>query len=74
MEESQSSAQTAIEMYKKMGNEESLVSILINFIDFWNKKKDLQQAFFYAKLAEAIVEKKKLFFLWIALSKTRATL
>ena len=58
MEESQSSAQTAIEMYKKMGNEESLVSILINFIDFWNKKKDLQQAFFYAKLAEAIVEKK----------------
>ncbi len=58
MEEAQSSAQTAIEMYKKTGNEESLISILINFIDFWNKKDNFQQALFYAKLTEAIVENK----------------
>ena len=49
----------AIEMYKKVDNEESLVSILINLIDFWNKKDNFQQALFYAKIAEAIVEKKK---------------
>ena len=59
MDEAQSSAQMAIEMYKKVDNEESLVSILINLIDFWNKKDNFQQALFYAKIAEAIVEKKK---------------
>ena len=58
MDEAQTSAQEAIEIYKKIGNETSLVSILINFIDFWNKKNNFQQALFYAKLAEAIAENK----------------
>ena len=59
MDEAQSSAQMAIEKYQKIGNEESLLSILINLIDFWNKKDNFNKALFYAKVSEAIVEKKK---------------
>ena len=46
MDEAQSSAQMAIEKYQKIGNEESLLSILINLIDFWNKKDNVLHPFF----------------------------
>ena len=49
MDEAQSSAQMAIEKYQKIGNEESLLSILINLIDFWNKKDNFNKALFYAQ-------------------------
>ena len=46
--------QMAIEKYQKIGNEESLLSILINLIDFWNKKDNFNKALFYANRSNCI--------------------